>query len=75
MGEVVVGKGDISYVRISTRLDDARHFMELTEGLQKKYNRRWRENDRILSRSYHRKARNILEDSAKLVSGSLMLLN
>ncbi len=67
MYEVIVGESDD--VRISTHLADSRHFKSLAEGLQKKYDKRWRENDRILSRikSYHKKARNVLEYSARKV--------
>ncbi|QKR00339.1 IS200/IS605 family element transposase accessory protein TnpB [Metallosphaera tengchongensis] len=69
MAELVVGKDDEKYVRIPTRLDDAHHYKSLAESLQKKYEKRWKENDRILNRvrSYHRKARDVLEDSAKKV--------
>ncbi|QKR00690.1 IS200/IS605 family element transposase accessory protein TnpB [Metallosphaera tengchongensis] len=69
MAELVVGKDDEKYVRITTRLDDAHHYKSLAESLQKKYEKRWKENKRVLNRirSYHRKARNILEDSARKV--------
>ncbi len=66
---IVAGKSADDYVRVLTRLEDAHHFKSLAENLQKKYDKRWRENDRILSRikSYHRKARSILEGFAKKV--------
>ncbi|AHC52669.1 hypothetical protein SUSAZ_10885 [Sulfolobus acidocaldarius SUSAZ] len=41
----------------------------MAEGLQKKYNKRWEENERILNRirHFHRRTRNVLEDSAKKI--------
>ncbi|BBD72478.1 hypothetical protein HS1genome_0867 [Sulfodiicoccus acidiphilus] len=50
MGEIVVGRDDINYVRIPTRLEEVHHCKSLAENLQKKYQRRWRENKRILAR-------------------------
>ncbi|QKR00370.1 hypothetical protein GWK48_08290 [Metallosphaera tengchongensis] len=69
MAEVVVGKDDEKCFRIPTRLEDAHHYKSLAESLQKKYEKRWKENERILSRirSYHKKARDVLEDSARKV--------
>ena len=69
MAEVVVGKDDEHYVRISTRLDEVHHWKSLAENLQKKYPRRWRENKRILHRiySFHQKAKRIMEDFARKV--------
>ncbi|MFP3347159.1 MAG: RNA-guided endonuclease TnpB family protein [Sulfolobaceae archaeon] len=69
MNEIVVGKDDTHYVRISTRLHEAHHWKSLAENLQKKYPRRWRENKRILNRvrSFHLKARRIMEDFARKV--------
>ncbi|MFP3163833.1 MAG: RNA-guided endonuclease TnpB family protein [Acidianus sp.] len=69
MAEVVVGKDDKHYVRIPTRLHEVHHWKSLAENLQKKYPRRWRENKRILYRvrSFHLKARRIMEDFARKV--------
>ncbi|TRM77416.1 transposase, partial [Sulfolobus sp. A20-N-F8] len=69
MAEVVVGKDDKYYARISTRLEDAHHYKALAEGLQKKYEKRWKDSERILNRirSSYRKAKNVLEDSAREV--------
>ncbi|AEE94781.1 OrfB transposable element protein, IS605 [Acidianus hospitalis W1] len=69
MAEVVVGKDDINYVRIPTRLDEVHHWKSLAENLQKKYPRRWRENKRILHRihSFHQRARRVMEDFARKV--------
>ena len=69
MAEVVVGKDDEHYVRISTRLDEVHHWKSLAENLQRKYPRRWRENKRILHRiySFHQKARKVMEDFARKV--------
>ncbi|MCY0860794.1 MAG: RNA-guided endonuclease TnpB family protein [Sulfolobaceae archaeon] len=69
MAEVVVGKDDKQYVRIPTRLEDAHHYKSLAESLQKRYEKRWKENERILNRirSFHKKAKNILEDFARKV--------
>jgi putative transposase len=69
MAEVVVGKDDKNYVRIPTRLDEVHHWKSLAENLQKKYPRRWRENKRILHRirSFHLKARRVMEDFARKV--------
>ncbi|MEJ2781459.1 RNA-guided endonuclease TnpB family protein [Stygiolobus sp. CP850M] len=69
MNEIVVGKDDEHYVRISTRLHEVHHWKSLAENLQKKYPRRWRENKRILYRvrSFHQKARRIMEDFARKV--------
>jgi len=69
MSEVVVGKDDEHYVRIPTRLDEVHHWKSLAENLQKKYPRRWRENKRILwrIRSFHQKAKRIMEDFARKV--------
>ncbi|MCY0860058.1 MAG: hypothetical protein OWQ54_06460 [Sulfolobaceae archaeon] len=51
------------------QLDDAHHYKSLAENLQKKYEERYRENERILNRVRHfnKKAKNILEDSARKV--------
>jgi len=69
MNEIVVGKDDTHYVRIPTRLDEVHHWKSLAENLQKKYPRMWRENKRILYRvrSFHQKARRIMEDFARKV--------
>jgi len=69
MSEIVVGKDDTHYVRISTRLHEVHYWKSLAENLQKKYPRRWRENKRILRRihSFHQKARRIAEDFARKV--------
>jgi len=69
MAEVVVGKDDEHYVRIPTRLHEVHHWKSLAENLQKKYPRRWRENKRILHRirSFHLKARRVMEDFARKV--------
>jgi IS605 OrfB family transposase len=69
MAEVVVGKDDEHYVRISTRLDEVHHRKSLAERLQKKNPKRWRENKRILYRvrSFHQRARRIMEDFARKV--------
>jgi IS605 OrfB family transposase len=69
MNEVVVGKDDEHYVRISTRLYEVHHWKSLAENLQKKYPRRWRENKRILHRiySFHLKAKKVMEDFARKV--------
>ena len=69
MAEVVVGKDDKNYVRIPTRLEEVHHWKSLAERLLKKYPRRWRENKRILYRvrSFHLKARRIMEDFARKV--------
>ncbi|MUN28937.1 RNA-guided endonuclease TnpB family protein [Sulfuracidifex metallicus] len=70
MAEVVVGKDDRNYVRIPTRLEEVHHWKSLAESLQKKYPRRWRrENKRILHRvrSFHLKAKRIMEDFARKV--------
>jgi IS605 OrfB family transposase len=67
MNEIVVGKDDKNYVRIPTRLHEAHHWKSLAESLQRKYPKRWRENKRILNRirSFHQKAKRILEDFAR----------
>ncbi|QGR18416.1 IS200/IS605 family element transposase accessory protein TnpB [Sulfurisphaera ohwakuensis] len=69
MSEIVVGKDDTHYVRIPTRLHEVHHWKSLAERLQKKYSKRWRENKRILYRirSFHQKARRIMEDFARKV--------
>lgn len=69
MNEIVVGKDDTHYVRIPTRLHEVHHWKSLAENLQKKYPRRWRENKRILRRirSFHLKAKRIMEDFARKV--------
>jgi putative transposase len=69
MSEIVVGKDDKHYVRISTRLEEVHHWKSLAENLQKRYPRRWRENKRILYRvrSFHQKARRVMEDFARKV--------
>lgn len=48
MDDVVVGKDDVKYVRIPTRLAEAHHWKSLAESLQRKYSRRWRSNREIL---------------------------
>jgi len=74
MSEIVVGKDDISYVRIPTRLNEVHHWKSLAESLQRKYPRIWKENKRILYRihSFHLKARRI--SLGRLGSGLLKLL-
>jgi len=69
MCEIVVGKDDTHYVRIPTRLEEVHHWKSLAENLQKKYPKRWRENKRILHRfrSFHLKAKRIMEDFARKV--------
>ncbi|BBG22817.1 hypothetical protein IC006_0101 [Sulfuracidifex tepidarius] len=69
MGEVVVGKDGTHYVRIPTRLEEAHRFKSLAERSQKKYQRRWKENKRILYRihSFHLKAKMVMEDYARKV--------
>ncbi|WCM36906.1 IS200/IS605 family element transposase accessory protein TnpB [Sulfolobus islandicus] len=69
MSEIVVGKDDIHYVWIPTRLHEVHHWKSLAENLQRKYPRRWRENKRILYRirSFHQRARRIMEDFARKV--------
>ncbi|MQL55604.1 RNA-guided endonuclease TnpB family protein [Acidianus ambivalens] len=69
MSEIVVGKDDIHYVRIPTRLEEVHHWKSLAENLQRKYSRRWRENKKILYRirSFHIKAKMIMEDFARKV--------
>ncbi|QXJ32304.1 Transposase [Saccharolobus shibatae] len=69
MGEIVVGKDDTRYVRIPTRLHEVHHLKSLAERLQKKYPKRWKENKGILYRirSFHQKARRIMEDFARKV--------
>ncbi|WP_338598350.1 RNA-guided endonuclease TnpB family protein [Sulfolobus tengchongensis] len=60
---------DKQVIEIPTRLHNAFHFRKLAENLQKKYQRRWRENKRILNRirSFHIKAKNIVQDFARKV--------
>ncbi|ACP46592.1 conserved hypothetical protein [Sulfolobus islandicus Y.G.57.14] len=74
MSEIVVGKDDISYVRIPTRLNEVHHWKSLAESLQRKYPRRWRENKRILYRIrfFNQRARRI--SLGRLGSGLLKLL-
>ncbi|MEM0374474.1 MAG: RNA-guided endonuclease TnpB family protein [Ignisphaera sp.] len=69
MNEIVVGKEDTCYVRISTRLHEVHHWKSLAERLQRKYPKRWRGNKRILARikHFHSKARRIIEDFARKV--------
>jgi len=69
MSEIVVGKDDINYVRISTRLYEVHYWKSLAEILQRKYSRRWRVNKWILYRvrSFHQRARRIMEDFARKV--------
>jgi putative transposase len=69
MSEIVVGKDDINYVRIPTRLYEVHHWKSLAESLQRKYSRRWRVNKWILYRvrSFHQRARRIMEDFARKV--------
>jgi IS605 OrfB family transposase len=66
MNDIVVGKDDKHYVRISTRLEEVHHWKSLAENLQRKYPRRWREDKRILYRvrSFHLKAKKVMEDFA-----------
>jgi transposase, IS605 OrfB family, central region len=61
MSEIVVGKDNTHYIRISTRLHEVHHWKSLAESLQGKYPKRWRENKRILHRirSFNQKARRI----------------
>ncbi|BDB97003.1 RNA-guided endonuclease TnpB family protein [Saccharolobus caldissimus] len=69
MSEIVVGKDDTHYVRIPTRLHEVHHWKSLAENLQKKYPRGWRGNKGILYRirSFHQRARRIMEDFARKV--------
>ncbi|MQL54374.1 RNA-guided endonuclease TnpB family protein [Acidianus ambivalens] len=69
MSEIVVGKDDKHYVRITTRLGEVHHWKSLAESLQRKYPRRWRENKRILHRihSFHLKAKMVMGDFARKV--------
>ena len=69
MNEIVVGKDDINYVRIPTRLYEVHHWKSLAEKLQKKYPKRWKENKRILYRIhyFYQRARRIAEDYARKV--------
>ncbi|BBD73196.1 hypothetical protein HS1genome_1585 [Sulfodiicoccus acidiphilus] len=69
MSEVVAGKDDKHYVRIPTRIEEVHHWKSLAENLQKKYPKRWKENNRILRRihSFHLKARRVMEDFARKV--------
>ncbi|BFI74760.1 RNA-guided endonuclease TnpB family protein [Sulfurisphaera ohwakuensis] len=69
MNEIVVGKDDTHYVRIPTRLHEVHHWKSLAERLQRKYPKRWRSNERILYRirSFHQKAKRIMEDFARKV--------
>jgi len=62
-----VGKDDTHYVRIPTRLEEVHHWKSLAESLQKKYPGRG--NKRILYRvrSFHLKARKVMEDFARKV--------
>ena len=50
MNEVVVGKDDEHYARISTRLGEVQHWKSLAESSQRKHSKRWRGNKRILRR-------------------------
>jgi len=74
MSEIVVGKDDISYVRIPTRLNEVHHWKSLAESLQRKYPRIWKENKRILYRIrfFNQRARRI--SLGRLGSGLLKLL-
>jgi len=69
MSEIVVGKDDKNYVRISTRLEEVHRWKSLAENLQRKYPRRWRENKRILHRigSFHQRAKKVMEDFVRKV--------
>jgi IS605 OrfB family transposase len=69
MSEIVVGKDDKHYVRILTRLEEVHNWKSLAENLQKRYPRRWRVNKRTLcrARSFHQKARRVMEDFARKV--------
>ncbi|ACR41646.1 transposase, IS605 OrfB family [Sulfolobus islandicus M.16.4] len=69
MSEIVVGRDETHYVRIPTRLHEVHHWKSLAENLQKKYPKRWRENKMILNRvrSFHQKARRVMEDFARKV--------
>ncbi|MEW9492632.1 MAG: RNA-guided endonuclease TnpB family protein [Candidatus Aramenus sulfurataquae] len=63
---ITVGN-DKHHVIIPSRIDDAKHFKLLAEGLQKKYGNKTFTVKRIRERylSFHRKATRILEDFAK----------
>jgi len=60
---------DKQIIEISTRLDDAYHYVEEAEKLQKKYPTKWRYSKHIQNRIAHffRRERNILIDFAKKV--------
>jgi len=72
-GKIVYGDGRIDKER-DTEIDEAHRWKKLAENLQKKYSSTkylaWRRRRGILNRirSYHRKARNILEDWARKAS-------
>ena len=76
MSEIVVGKDDKHYVRILTRLEEVHNWKSLAENLQKRYPRRWRVNKRTLcrARSFHQKARRVMEDFARKVGKWLLRL-
>ncbi|MEZ0344940.1 MAG: IS200/IS605 family accessory protein TnpB-related protein [Infirmifilum sp.] len=61
------------YEHKTTKPADAHHYKTLAEELQGKYPRRWRENERILRRirHFHKRARNILLDSARKTGKSV----
>ncbi|QXJ32468.1 RNA-guided endonuclease TnpB family protein [Saccharolobus shibatae] len=69
MNEIVVGSDDTHYVRILTRLSEVHHWKSLGEVLQRKYPKRWKENERIRARisHFHAKAKRIMEDFARKV--------
>jgi len=60
---------DKQIIEIPTRLDDAYHYVEEAQKLQKKYPTKWRYSKHILTRIAHffRRERNILIDFAKKV--------
>ena len=63
---IMVGN-DKQTIEIPTRLDDAYHYMQEAQKLQRKYPYKWRYSKHILNRIAHlfRKGRNILVDFAK----------
>ncbi|AHC52592.1 hypothetical protein SUSAZ_08940 [Sulfolobus acidocaldarius SUSAZ] len=67
MSEIIVCKDDKDYIRFPTRLEDAHNYNSLAESLERKYDKRLKENEKVLNRikSYPRITRKVLEDSAK----------
>jgi len=65
---IMVGN-DKKVIEIATRLDDAKHYVNETQKLQKKYPTKWKSSKHILNRVAHfyRRERNILIDFAKKV--------